>query len=171
MSKARSAIHGVLVNVFGVGVLIIGESGTGKTDLALELIERGHKLVADDVVEIECADERVIGQAPERFAGLLAVNGVGIVSIREIFGSDAFQEKSPIDVCVELRDDAVDPLIPEAIFSLNGVDIPRFIFSPKGDRNLRLLIETVAQLFDRHGVIAARVIASHDALVLSAGRD
>lgn len=170
LSKDKTTIHGVLVVVFDVGVLIFGDSGTGKTDLALELIERGHRLVADDVVEIECTDERLIGQAPERFTGLLAVSGVGIVDVRETFGSDAVQDKSRIDVCVELRVDCSSELFTqESPLHLLGIQIPKFIFSPTAGRNLRLLIETAAKTFGTQGLRTGELIASHNLAVPSVG--
>ena len=84
----RTTVHGVLVEIYGIGVLIIGESGIGKSETVIELIERGHRLVADDVVDIkQVAQDILIGTAPELIRHYLEVRGLGIIDVKTIFGA------------------------------------------------------------------------------------
>lgn len=101
-AKCTETVHGTLVSIHGRGVLFIGESGSGKSERAIRLVSRGYQLVADDVVVIERAGHKLIGSAPKRFEGLIEINGVGIVDIRDLFGIDAFSPSCEISRCVEL---------------------------------------------------------------------
>ncbi len=99
------SIHGVLVDVYGVGVLIMGESGIGKSEAALELIKRGHRLVSDDVVEIhKVSDETLVGNAPEITKYLIELRGIGIVDVKTLFGVQSVRETQNIDLVVTLED-------------------------------------------------------------------
>lgn len=99
------SIHGVLVDVYGEGVLIMGESGIGKSEAALELIKRGHRLVTDDVVEIrKVSDETLIGSAPDITRHFIEIRGVGIVDIRSLFGFASVQETKSIDLVIKLEE-------------------------------------------------------------------
>ena len=99
------SIHGVLVDVYGVGVLIRGESGIGKSELALELIKRGHRLVTDDAVEIrKVSDETLVGSAPQITKHLLELRGVGIVDIKSLYGVQSVKETQNIDLVMTLED-------------------------------------------------------------------
>lgn len=102
MAEVKRTIHGSLVSVNGVGLLIVGDSGSGKSRLCLDVIRRGHKLVADDAISLTRANDRLIGRAPKETAGLLEIHGTGIVDVRREFGLDAFQLESEIRACVEL---------------------------------------------------------------------
>ncbi len=98
-------IHGVLVDVYGVGVLITGESGIGKSETALELIKRGHRLVSDDVVEIrKVSDETLIGTAPEMTKHLIELRGIGIIDVKTLFGVSSVRESQSIDLVIELEE-------------------------------------------------------------------
>ena len=99
------SIHGVLVDVYGVGVLIMGESGIGKSEAALELIKRGHRLVTDDVVEIrKVSDETLVGSAPDITKHFIELRGIGIVDVRSMFGVQSVRETQNIDLVITLED-------------------------------------------------------------------
>lgn len=98
-------IHGVLVDVYGVGVLITGESGIGKSEAALELIKRGHRLVTDDAVEIrKVSDETLIGTAPGVTKYFIELRGIGIIDVKTLFGVESIKETQSIDMVIKLED-------------------------------------------------------------------
>lgn len=99
------SIHGVLVDVYGEGLLIMGESGIGKSEAALELIKRGHRLVTDDVVEIrKVSDETLIGTAPDITRHFIELRGIGIVDVKNLFGVESVKETQSIDLVIKLED-------------------------------------------------------------------
>jgi HPr kinase/phosphorylase len=99
------SIHGVLVDVYGEGVLITGESGIGKSEAALELIKRGHRLVTDDVVQIsKVSDETLIGTAPEITRHFIELRGIGIIDVKTLFGVESVKETQGIDMVIHLED-------------------------------------------------------------------
>ena len=99
------SIHGVLVDVYGVGVLIMGESGIGKSEAALELIKRGHRLVTDDVVEIrKVSDDTLVGSAPDITRHFIELRGIGIVDVKSMFGVQSVRETQNIDLVITLED-------------------------------------------------------------------
>lgn len=99
------SIHGVLVDVFGEGVLIMGESGIGKSEAALELIKRGHRLVTDDVVEIrKVSDETLIGSAPDITKHFIELRGIGIIDVKTLFGVESVKDTQAIDMVIKLED-------------------------------------------------------------------
>ena len=99
------SVHGVLVDVYGEGVLITGESGIGKSDAALELIKRGHRLVTDDVVEIrKVSDETLIGTAPDITKHFIELRGIGIVDVKTLFGVSSVKDSQSIDLVIRLED-------------------------------------------------------------------
>ena len=150
-SENETIVHGVLVNVHGAGVLLTGAAGIGKSACALELVTRGHRLVADDVVVAKrLSGGTVMGSAPEEFAGVLAVRSLGAFDIRQLFYKDAYAAECSIDACIELRDrGTLKPADPFAAWNddhvVAGVPIPRLILAAGGD-GLVTLIETVARL-------------------------
>ncbi len=98
-------IHGVLVDVYGIGLLIIGESGIGKSEAALELIRRGHRLVADDVVQLKKINENILkGSAPEMTKHLIEVRGIGIINVKMLFGAESVREDQTVDLVVRLSE-------------------------------------------------------------------
>ncbi|WP_422443603.1 HPr(Ser) kinase/phosphatase [Thermoanaerobacterium sp. DL9XJH110] len=99
----RTTLHGVLVDIYGVGVLLLGESGIGKSETAVELIKRGHRLVADDAVEIkQVAKDVLIGTAPELIRYYLEVRGLGVIDVKTIFGAGAVRDDIKIEMVIEL---------------------------------------------------------------------
>ena len=99
------SIHGVLVDVFGEGVLIMGESGIGKSEAALELIKRGHRLVSDDVVEIRrVSGETIIGSAPDITRHFIELRGIGIIDVKTLFGVESVKDTQAIDMVIKLEE-------------------------------------------------------------------
>ncbi|MBR2122215.1 MAG: HPr(Ser) kinase/phosphatase [Lachnospiraceae bacterium] len=99
------SIHGVLVDVYGEGVLIIGESGIGKSETALELIKRGHRLVSDDVVEIrKLSDDTLVGTAPDITKYFIELRGIGIIDVKALFGVSSVRDEAGIDLVIQLED-------------------------------------------------------------------
>jgi HPr kinase/phosphorylase len=99
------SIHGVLVDVYGEGILIMGESGIGKSEAALELLRRGHRLVADDVVEIRKINEHtLVGTSPDITKYLIEVRGIGIIDVKMLFGAESVKEKQNIDLVIKLEE-------------------------------------------------------------------
>ena len=99
------SIHGVLVDVFGEGVLLTGESGIGKSEAALELVKRGHRLVSDDVVEIrKVSDETLVGTAPSITKYFIELRGIGIIDVKTLFGVESVEETHSIDLVIKLED-------------------------------------------------------------------
>jgi len=146
----RVTRHGVLVEVYGVGLLLIGESGVGKSETAIELLKRGHRLIADDAVEIKAIDVNVIqGTAPELIRHYVELRGLGVIDVRQIFGSGAVKDYQNIHlVCnIELwRDDAnYDRLgVTENSVGILGVAVPIVTIPVKPGRNLAVILEVAA---------------------------
>lgn len=98
-------VHGVLIDIYGVGVLLTGESGIGKSETALELIKRGHRLISDDVVEIrKVSEETLIGTAPATTKHLIELRGIGIIDVKTLFGVSSVRESQNIDLVIELEE-------------------------------------------------------------------
>jgi len=146
----RVTQHGVLVEVYGMGLLLTGESGVGKSETAVELLKRGHRLIADDAVEIKAIDVNVIqGTAPELIRHYVELRGLGVIDVRQIFGSGAVKDYQNIHlVCnIELwRNDAnYDRLgITENTVDILGVKIPTVTIPIKPGRNLAVILEVAA---------------------------
>lgn len=146
----KTSVHGVLVEVFGVGILIIGESGVGKSECALELIERGHRLVADDVVDIRSiADTLLVGSGAKLIQHHMEIRGLGILNINHLFGVRGIRDKKQIQLVVSLVEwDAkaeYDRLgLEKSNYTVLGVEVPLFTIPVKPGRNIPILIETAA---------------------------
>lgn len=143
-------IHGVLVDVYGVGVLIIGESGIGKSEAALELIKRGHRLVTDDAVEIrKVSDETLIGTAPGVTKYFIELRGIGIVDVKALFGVESIKETQNIDMVMKLedwnRDKEYDRLgLEEEYIEYLGNKVVCHTLPIRPGRNLAVIVETAA---------------------------
>jgi HPr kinase/phosphorylase len=176
----RITRHGVLVEVYGEGVLILGESGVGKSETAIELVKRGHRLVADDAVEIkQMAMGRLMGTAPELIRHYIELRGIGVVDVRRLFGMSAIREEQQIDLVVNLeawRDDAnYDRLGTDELFTtILDIKIPSLTVPVKPGRNLAIIVEVAAMnnRFKKMGYNAAqeftRQINEHFDQVISA---
>ena len=161
--------HGVLVDVYGVGVLLTGKSGVGKSEAALELIKRGHQLVADDVVDIcKISDERLIGTCPARIRHLMEIRGIGVIDVQAMFGIGAVSFSKSIDLIMELfatdEDEPCDDRIGLEDHSVEilGVSIPCQSISIKPGRNLAIIVEVASRNLSlkRAGFNAARELSS-----------
>ncbi len=149
----RSTIHGVLLDVYGVGVLITGESGVGKSEAALELVKRGHQLVADDVVDVcRVHERRLIGEAPETIRHFMEIRGIGIIDIKAMFGVGAVLMNKTIDLVIHLenwnKNKAYDRLgLTDDYTTMMDVRVPQLVLPVRPGRNLAIIIEVAARNF------------------------
>ena len=156
--------HGVMVDVYGVGVLITGESGVGKSETALELIKRGHSLVADDVVDIcRVSDTRLIGECPAMIRHFMEIRGMGIIDIRAMYGVSAVAVSKSIDMVIHLEPwvegKEYDRLgLEDDYITILGVKVPQLVTPVRPGRNLAIIIEVAARNLSlkRLGYSAAR---------------
>ena len=146
----RVTRHGVLVEVYGEGLLILGESGVGKSETAIELVKRGHRLVADDAVEIKrVSDKTLVGTAPEIIRHFIELRGIGIVDVRRIFGMGAIKETEKIDLVVNLevwkQDKQYDRLgLVTEYTEILGLQVPCLNIPVRPGRNLAVVLEVAA---------------------------
>ncbi len=142
------SLHGVLLDVYGKGVLITGESGSGKSEIALELIKRGHVLIADDRVDVARIHNSIIGHSPELLAGMLEIRGIGIIDVGKMFGASALMSKDNIDMVIHL-----EQFDPHAEYARVGneddlyttildVNIPTIVIPVKEGRSMGVLVES-----------------------------
>ena len=146
----RTSIHGVLVDLLGQGVLILGKSGIGKSECALSLVAKGHRLIADDVVEIIQEGTSVVGRGIEMMRHLLEVRGLGIVDVKELYGVGAVRHLKRVDMVVELaawrEGMQVDRLgLDERYYTLLNVDLPYVVIPVRPGRDLSTMIEVAAR--------------------------
>ena len=146
----RTSVHGVLVDIYGMGVLIQGDSGIGKSETALELVKRGHRLVADDRVDVYAKDEGTLwGEPAEILLHLLEIRGVGIIDVMSLYGASAVRDSSQVQLCICLEhfenDEVFDRLgNSNEEIELQGVKIPRIRIPVKTGRNVSVVIEAAA---------------------------
>lgn len=146
----RITRHGVLVEVYGEGVLILGDSGVGKSEAAVELIKRGHRLIADDAVEIrKTTAKTLVGSAPDNIRHFIEVRGVGVINARRIFGMGAVKISEKIDMIVKLEnwdsEKNYDRLGLESEYTeVLGINIPTSTVPVKPGRNIAIIIEIAA---------------------------
>lgn len=146
----RITRHGVLVEVYGEGVLILGESGVGKSETAVELMKRGHRLVADDAVEIKrVSSKTLVGSAPEVIRHFIEMRGIGIVDVKKIFGMGAVKDTEKIDLIIHIepwqKDKQYDRLgLVDNCTNILGIDIPSLTIPVKPGRNLAVIFEIAA---------------------------
>lgn len=146
----RITRHGVLVEVYGEGLLLLGESGVGKSETAIELIKRGHRLIADDAVEIrKVSGKTLVGTSPENIRHFIELRGIGIINARRIFGMGAVKQTEKIDMVINM-----EPWDSEKVYDRMGVDnetvdilgitVPSLTIPVKPGRNLAVIIEVAA---------------------------
>lgn len=147
------SVHGGLISIYGKGVLIRGESGMGKSEIALELIKRGHLLVADDRVDCFRIHNKIIGKAPELLNGMLEIRGIGIINVARMFGVSSVLPKAEVnlEVCLEKWRDGADydrVGIEEKKFdSILGVDISKIVIPVREGRSMAVIIESAVTNF------------------------
>ena len=159
--------HGVLVDVYGEGVLIFGDSGIGKSETAIELIKRGHRLVADDAVEITRIGSTLSGTAPELIRNYLEVRGVGVIDVEKLFGVGAVQDSTQIDLVIQFEkwedDKFYDRLgLDENDTTILDVPVPQITIPVSAGRNLAAIVELAAMnnRQKKHGFNSAREFAA-----------
>jgi len=146
----RITIHGGLVDVYGEGILIMGESGIGKSEAALELIKRGHRLVADDAVEIKkVSDDTLIGSAPDITRHFIELRGIGIIDVKTLFGVESVKNTQSIDLVIKLeewsKDKSYDRLgLEETYIEFLGNKVPCHSIPIRPGRNLAIICEAAA---------------------------
>ena len=159
----RKSVHGVFVEVYGVGILIMGASGIGKSETALELIKRGHRLVADDAVQLmKISDTKILGSPDSMIRHHMEIRGLGIIDIRSLFGIAATSEEKSVDLVINLEkwddDKEYDRLgIFQKTTKILKVEIPATTIPVREGRNLAVVIETAAMNFylRRMGIMSA----------------
>lgn len=164
----RTNVHGELLEVFGVGVLIMGKSSVGKSETALDLINRGHRLVADDMVDIMAFDNKVTGTAPDNIRHFMEIRGLGIVNVRRLYGTGAVKNSTQVELVIELeqwkQDYEYDRLgLDNHCIKLLNVEIPHIVVPVRAGRNLALIVEVAAknQREKNFGYNAARVMTNN----------
>ncbi|AJD92092.1 phosphorylase [Jeotgalibacillus malaysiensis] len=163
-----TALHGVLVDIYGVGVLITGKSGVGKSETALELVKRGHRLVADDSVEIRQEDtDTLIGSSPELIEHLLEIRGLGIINVMTLFGAGAVRSHKRVTLVIDLeiwdKTKQYDRLgLDEETMRIIDTDVTKITLPVRPGRNLAVIIEVAAMNFrlKRMGMNAAEQFSS-----------
>ena len=166
--------HGVLVEVYGEGVLLMGDSGIGKSETALELIKRGHRLIADDAVEIKRIDRKtLVGTAPELIRYYMELRGIGVINVRHIYGVGAVKPEADIDLVVRMEPwvegKAYDRLgLTDEEEGILGVSLPRVTVPVRPGRNLAVIVELAAMnnRQKKMGYNAAETLAAaHDSAI------
>ena len=154
----QTTIHGVLVDIYGIGVLIKGESSIGKSETALELIQRGHRLVADDAVEIKKLDDSLlVGQAPELLRHFMEIRGLGIIDIKSLYGVGATKTSKMIDLVINLEgwdeNKYYDRLgLDKEYEQILGVNVEKLVVPVKPGRNTAMVLEVAAMNYRQRGM-------------------
>ena len=162
--------HGVLLDIYGEGVMITGDSGVGKSEVAIELIKRGHRLVADDAVEITRIGSTLSGTAPELIRNYLEVRGVGVIDVEKLFGVGAVQDSTQIDLVIQFEkwedDKFYDRLgLDENDTTILDVPVPQITIPVSAGRNLAAIVELAAMNNRQKGMgynAAQKLAAEHD---------
>jgi len=164
MFAPQTTVHGSLVDVYGCGLLFTGRSGIGKSECALELVSRGHRLVADDIVELRpSGDGRVIGSAPERVRHYMEIRGLGLINIQDLFGVASTRRSKRVELVVQLE--RWDPThkydrvgLDETSYETLGIRVPMIRMPVAPGRNLAILVEVAArnQLLRNGGLNSAQ---------------
>jgi HPr kinase/phosphorylase len=144
-------IHGTLVDILGMGVLLLGESGVGKSECALELVSKGHSLVADDVVRVVCLGDRILnGSCPHLIRHYIEVRGLGIVDLSKLYGIRAIRKEKSIDIVITLQDWKPETYVERVgidrqVYELLGVEMPHLTIPVKPGRNISTIVEVGAR--------------------------
>ena len=168
-----TSLHSVLLGMYGLGVLLLGKSGIGKSECALDLITRGHRLISDDLVIVKRIGKKLEGYAPELTAGHMEIRGLGIINIRDLFGVSSVEPNKRIDLCIELKEWTVSEDIERLgletkVEEVLEIKIPKFILPVSSGRNISTLVETAVRMYllKSAGFDAAqKLIEKHTAVV------
>ena len=142
--------HGVMVEVYGIGILILGDSGIGKSETAIELVKRGHRLIADDAVEIrKVSDKTLVASAPELIRYYIELRGIGIVDVRRIFGIGSVKDTEKVELIINLEPWVEGKMydrmgLRQEVTDLMGIEIPTVLIPVRPGRNLAVIIEIAA---------------------------
>ncbi|MEQ1605605.1 MAG: hypothetical protein ABL999_12130 [Pyrinomonadaceae bacterium] len=156
--SGNATVHGVLVSIDSTGVLIVGDSGSGKSECALRLIDRGHKLVADDVVEITSTASGLVGSAPTHLRRLLEIRDLGIVDVEGIFGVGAFDSETSVDAVVEIagtESGDIGRFRGSETTEILGTTLPKFRLIRERTSDLALLIEISVKILNQPHFVRA----------------
>jgi HPr kinase/phosphorylase len=172
----RLHLHSVLLDVFGLGVLILGESGIGKSECALDLVDRGHRLVADDVVEVKRLADTLVGDSPELTRYHMELRGLGVLNVKDLYGVSSIRQSKRVELVIQLErweaGKEYDRLgLHEETFLILGVEVPLVRMPVAPGRNIALLVEVAArsQLLREGGYDPARRFVERvDAMVVGA---
>ncbi len=173
----RITTHGVLVEVYGEGVLLMGDSGIGKSETALELIKRGHRLIADDAVDIKrISKDELLGSAPELIRYYMELRGIGVINVRHIYGVGAVKPETNIDLVVKMErwedGKAYDRLgLSSETYDILGVTLPQVTIPVRPGRNLAVIMELAAMnnRQKKMGFNAAEALAGAHDYAIDAG--
>jgi HPr kinase/phosphorylase len=149
----QDTLHGVLLNVYGKGVLIVGESGMGKSEIALELIRRGHLLVSDDRVDVARIHNKITGRAPELLESMLEIRGLGVIDVEKMFGGSALLEETDVQLVIRLEKYVKDKEynrvgnVEELHYPILDLNIPMVVLPVMEGRSMGVLIEAVVSNF------------------------
>ncbi|MCA9431155.1 MAG: HPr(Ser) kinase/phosphatase [Candidatus Omnitrophica bacterium] len=144
-------VHGTLVDILGMGVLLLGDSGVGKSECALELVSKGHSLVADDVVRVVCLGDRILnGSCPHLIRHYIEVRGLGIVDLSKLYGIRAIRKEKSIDLVITLQDWKPETYVERVgidrqLYELLGVELPHLTIPVKPGRNISTIVEVGAR--------------------------
>ena len=142
--------HGVMVEVYGIGILILGDSGIGKSETAIELVKRGHRLIADDAVEIrKVSDKTLVASAPELIRYYIELRGIGIVDVRRLFGIGSVKDTEKVELIIQLEPWVEGKMydrmgLKQDVTDLMGIEIPTVLIPVRPGRNLAVIIEIAA---------------------------
>jgi HPr kinase/phosphorylase len=169
----QTTFHGVLLSMYGMGVLILGESGIGKSECALDLISQGHRLISDDAVLVKKVGNHVEGESPELTFEHLEIHGLGIINIRDLFGVSSIGQRKKIELCIELKKWGEFEEIERVGLEMGqhdvfGVKIAKFVLPVSPGRNLATLVATAVRVYllRRGGYDAAqKLVDKHTAMV------
>ncbi|MCL2164708.1 MAG: HPr(Ser) kinase/phosphatase [Oscillospiraceae bacterium] len=150
MLAPRITLHGVLIEVYGVGVLILGESGVGKSETALEIVKRGHRLIADDLVEIRrVSDTTLLGTAPEVIRHFIEIRGIGLLNVKNLYGVGSVKMQENINLVINLEQwDKSKNYERVGIYdekmNILGIDVPSLVIPVRPGRNLAIIVEVAS---------------------------
>lgn len=147
----QMTLHGVLLEIYGIGVLIVGESGIGKSECALDLITRGHSLVSDDAVCIKKIGSRLEGCSPELTFEHIEIRGLGILNIRDLFGVSSVKKYKSVALCIELKKwkdvEEIERVgLEMRQVNIFGINLPKVVLPVGSGRNLSTLVETAVRV-------------------------